>query len=158
MDPTSQATCRQEKMVKVLEWGTGPGATTLTFAILGSRGRAPYLHTIFKDWADDRVNNSQFGSDTQTRRHKHTSPRVVNSQPLPICSGNMRVPAPGRWQPDAKYRTWSTTVRDEVPQWKPNCRAAATTSGGPTRRMLVLSVFARQPQVSPYRFMASKVH
>jgi hypothetical protein len=48
-----------------------------------------------------------------------------------------------------KYRTWSTTVSDEVPQQK-SCRQAATaTSGGPTRRTWVLPVLAHCNKHSP---------
>jgi hypothetical protein len=82
---------REEKVVKVLEWGTGPGATTLALAMFGPLERfPPRLYAILKDGADD----PQFHSETNTRRHQHASPRVESSQTLPICSGNMRVPTP----------------------------------------------------------------
>jgi hypothetical protein len=45
-DPTSQATGRQKKVVKKLEGGTRPRATTLALPICGSFGRAPHLHAI----------------------------------------------------------------------------------------------------------------
>jgi hypothetical protein len=96
-----QATGRQKKVVKELEWGTRPRATKLALPSFGSRGRAPHLHSILKDGADARVNDSQFRSDTEMRRHQYGSPRVESSQTLPICSGNVRVPDPGGGQPDA---------------------------------------------------------
>jgi hypothetical protein len=101
-DPASEATGRQKKVVKELEWGTRPRVTTLTLPRCGPFGRAPHLHAILKHGADDRVNDSQFRSDTETRRHEHRSPRVESSQILPICSGNVLVPAPGRGQPNAE--------------------------------------------------------
>jgi hypothetical protein len=85
----------------VLEWGTGPGTTALALAMLGPLGRAPYLHAILKDWADDRVNDLQFRRVTKARGHQHASPGVESSQTLPICSGNMHVPAPGGGKPYA---------------------------------------------------------
>jgi hypothetical protein len=83
------------------KWGTRPRTTTLALAMYGSLGRAPRLHAILKDWADERVNDTQFRSDTETGRHQHGSPRVESSQTLPIRSGNVRVPAPGGGQPYA---------------------------------------------------------
>jgi hypothetical protein len=78
-DPASQATGRQEKVVKELEWGTRPRVTTLALPRCGSLGRAPHLHAILKHWADDRVNDAQFRSNTKTRRHQYRSPRVESS-------------------------------------------------------------------------------
>jgi hypothetical protein len=100
-DPASQATGRQKKVVKELEWRTRPRVTTLTFPRCRPLGRAPHLHTILKHWADDRINDSQFRSDTETQRQQYRAPRVESSQTLPICSGYVCVPAPGGGQPNA---------------------------------------------------------
>jgi hypothetical protein len=45
-DPAGQATGREKKIVKELEWGNRPCATTLALPICGSLGRAPHLHAI----------------------------------------------------------------------------------------------------------------
>jgi hypothetical protein len=74
-DTTGQATSRHQKVVKVLERGTWPGATTFAFAKRGPFRRTPNLHAILKDGADDRVNDPQFCSGTEPRRqHKTMTP------------------------------------------------------------------------------------
>jgi hypothetical protein len=45
-DPTSQATGRQKKVVKELEWGTRLRVTTLALPRCRPLGRAPHLHAI----------------------------------------------------------------------------------------------------------------
>jgi hypothetical protein len=58
-------------------------------SIFGPLGRGPHHHAISKDWADDRVHDSQFRSDTKTRRQQDRPPSLTSSETLPICSGNM---------------------------------------------------------------------
>jgi hypothetical protein len=116
-DPTGQATRRPKRVVKVLEWGRGPRATTLALATCGQvpLGQAPHLFAILKDWADDRMNDTQLRSDSKSRRHQYGSPRVDSSQRLTTCSCNVRQ-LQGDVSHMPKYRAWSTKVRDEVSQ------------------------------------------
>jgi hypothetical protein len=96
-DPASQATGKQTaKVIKVLLWGTGPRATTLALTILGPLGWASHLHTILKDWANDRVNDLPFCRDTTPRRQQYG---VAKSGKLPNPSDMPRqyaCPSPRR--------------------------------------------------------------
>jgi hypothetical protein len=127
-DPPEQATGREKKVVREPEWGTRSRATTLALPIRGPLGRAPHLHAILREGADDRVNDSQLRSDTESQRHQYGSPRV-ESLAHPLMPHLSRRPKPFRYAAAVcvsqlqeevsqmpKYRTWSTNWREEVPQ------------------------------------------
>jgi hypothetical protein len=70
-DPAGQATGRQKQIVKELEWGARPRATTLALLTCGPLNRAPHLHAVLEYGADDRVNDSKLRSDAESRRHQY---------------------------------------------------------------------------------------
>jgi hypothetical protein len=70
---------RQDKVVKVLQCRTGPGASVVALANVWPHFWAPDLHTILKDVANGRVNHPHAHGIRKAQRAAH----ITKSEKLP---------------------------------------------------------------------------